>query len=152
MKIPLNELIWIFGQSGNVQRSLGILRENQWQWSICFGSIPCYQSLEFFCMRHEGESLYIMNFTDMNTMLQSTFCSGRFNRRRWLCCPDRMDSNHNNSNSHVSQPSGPSNTINSEKPMEKDVFVNHRMCTFFYFSCSSENWYITSCNFDITVS
>ena len=38
-----------------------------------------------------------------------------------------METNGSNSNSHENQPSGGSNSSSTEKPSEKEIFVNHGM-------------------------
>lgn len=42
-----------------------------------------------------------------------------------MSSPETMETNGSNSNSHENQPSGGSNSSSTEKPSEKEIFVNH---------------------------
>ena len=56
-----------------------------------------------------------------------TFCTEQWFSRQCLSSPETMETNGSSSNSNESQPSGGSNNSSTEKPNEKEIFVNHGM-------------------------
>ncbi|KAL4605548.1 hypothetical protein ACB092_09G037000 [Castanea dentata] len=54
-----------------------------------------------------------------------TFCTEQRFSRQCLSSPETMEANGSSSNSNESQPSGGSNNSSTEKPNEKEIFVNH---------------------------